>query len=679
MSTSPTFRDLPMRAPAIAANTAARAEAYRADIDGLRAVAVLAVVFFHAFPRAVPGGFIGVDVFFVISGFLITSILLRAQAEGRFSYRDFYARRVRRIFPALLLVLAAVLAFGWWVLLDDEFRTLGRQAGGGAFFVANLVFWREAGYFDAAAELKPLLHLWSLGIEEQFYLLWPVLIALSWRRRWPLLRVLWLVAIASFAINVLGIHSHRGASFYSPLSRAWELAAGGIVACLQLRPGRAPPAGWRAHLLSLAGAALIALGLATVRADKAFPGGWALLPVAGAACCIAAGGGGVLNRRLLSNRVLVWIGLLSYPLYLWHWPVLSFLRIVLPREPHELTGLAASVRVAALAASLLLAAATHGWLERRLRARAGGATVRWLGAGMVLVALAGCAVQAGLPARLHGPALQRMADAAADRDYHDGPTTGELGPFVTYRIGEGAHKVLLIGDSHVMQYAPRAAALAQRAPGRMASSYFTVFLACPPIPGVFARQGIECGARRDEGLRMALEGPFETVLVGACWNCYFTETLGLPMGFDLREGEAAYPIERREGEARALAALEGLLAALVQRGKKVYLLLDNPGGSGFDPARMLEGSRLGSLRVSREVTAPQPLSQAALNDQLLRIAAASGAKAIDVTRRMCRGGRCDRTLPDGSPAFIDEQHLRPAFTRAHADWLDEVLLRGPPP
>ncbi|WP_342455965.1 acyltransferase family protein [Variovorax sp. S12S4] len=152
---------------------------YRPDIDGLRAIAVASVVIYHAFPGVLPGGFIGVDIFFVISGFLISTILLQSQVAGDFSYRDFYARRIRRIFPALILVLLATLCFGWYMLLSDEFAQLGKQVTGGAAFFANFVFWADAGYFDTAAETKPLLHLWSLGIEEQFYIFWPVLLGVA--------------------------------------------------------------------------------------------------------------------------------------------------------------------------------------------------------------------------------------------------------------------------------------------------------------------------------------------------------------------------------------------------------------------------------------------------------------------------------------------------------------------
>ncbi|WP_445577643.1 Acyltransferase [Pseudomonas sp. E141] len=201
---------------------------YRPDIDGLRAVAVLAVVLYHAFPRDFPGGFIGVDVFFVISGYLITGILIKSLSRDSFSILDFYARRIRRIFPALLLVLFSCLLFGWFFLIDSEFQQLGKHAASGAGFVANLVLWSESGYFDSAAEMKPLLHLWSLGIEEQFYLVWPFVLWLAWQfRRASLALVPVLLFIISFYFSVTMVHVDPVGAFYSPLTRFWELAVGG--------------------------------------------------------------------------------------------------------------------------------------------------------------------------------------------------------------------------------------------------------------------------------------------------------------------------------------------------------------------------------------------------------------------------------------------------------------------
>jgi peptidoglycan/LPS O-acetylase OafA/YrhL len=201
---------------------------YRPDIDGLRAIAVLAVLGFHAFPRLCAGGFVGVDIFFVISGYLISSIIFEEVATGRFTYAGFYARRIRRIFPSLVTVLIAVLIVGFFLDFSTQFARLGTHVAAGAAFLSNFVLWREAGYFDIDAAYKPLLHLWSLGVEEQFYIVWPLMIAaLSGRR------ILWVVAavlLVSFTTNIVIVRSHPTAAFFLPATRFWELMIGSLLA-----------------------------------------------------------------------------------------------------------------------------------------------------------------------------------------------------------------------------------------------------------------------------------------------------------------------------------------------------------------------------------------------------------------------------------------------------------------
>jgi peptidoglycan/LPS O-acetylase OafA/YrhL len=218
------------------ANTSAKAvsiaaiHSYRPDIDGLRALAVLSVVCFHAWPEALRGGFVGVDVFFVISGYLISRIIIEALECGTFNFAGFYSRRILRIFPSFIVVLVACYAFAWFVLLPDEFELLGKHVAAGAGFISNIVLWSESGYFDVASELKPLLHLWSLGIEEQFYIFWPILLYVAWRLRVDRLYLIAAVLIASFTANVILVRIDPVATFYSPFTRAWELLLGSVLA-----------------------------------------------------------------------------------------------------------------------------------------------------------------------------------------------------------------------------------------------------------------------------------------------------------------------------------------------------------------------------------------------------------------------------------------------------------------
>jgi peptidoglycan/LPS O-acetylase OafA/YrhL len=357
---------------------------HRPDIDGLRAVAVAAVIGFHAFPSRIEGGFVGVDVFFVISGFLISSIILRDLESGAFTFRGFYGRRIRRIFPALLIVLAASYAIGWIVLSSDEYKRLGKHMAGGAAFLSNIILWGEAGYFDSAAHTKPLLHLWSLGIEEQFYIVWPLLLWLFRRRRPTTLAVTGLIALASFAINASEVRTHAEAAFYSPQSRFWELLIGSILAQLTMRERAAATLG-TGTTQSIAGAVMIVGGILLIRKEYPFPGWWAMAPVCGAALMIAAGPAAWPNRRVLSNRTLVWFGAISYPLYLWHWPLLSFVRTARLGAPTPWL-----LVVAVVFLSVALAWLTHELIESRLRfGKHQGAKAAWLGVAMSAACCAG--------------------------------------------------------------------------------------------------------------------------------------------------------------------------------------------------------------------------------------------------------------------------------------------------
>lgn len=357
--------------------------AYRRDIDGLRALAILSVVAYHALPAYVPGGFVGVDVFFVISGYLISTIIFKSLADNDFSFLEFYAHRIRRIFPALLLVMASCFVLGWFALLPEEYKQLGKHIAAGAGFVLNFILWKEAGYFDVASELKPLMHLWSLAIEEQFYLGFPLLIWLAWRIRINLTLVISVVLLLSFGGNLIGVNYDAVQTFFAPQTRFWELMVGVLLAWFSLnhsskgnvgfilgkrRTGRgvflydmAKELAWLRTVLSLLGLALILSSVFLFNKSMPYPGGRAVMPVAGSMLLILAGQESLINRILLSNRAMVFVGIVSYPLYLWHWPLLSFARIL------ESETLSLKIRLAAVVLSFILAALTYRLIERPIR------------------------------------------------------------------------------------------------------------------------------------------------------------------------------------------------------------------------------------------------------------------------------------------------------------------------
>jgi len=337
--------------------------AYRPDIDGLRAVSILLVIEYHAQPWLVSGGFIGVDVFFVISGFLITRIILTQLNARTFSSIDFYSRRVRRIFPALIVVLIVTYLIGWFVLLPNDFSLLGENIAAGVMFVSNLFQLNQVGYFAPDSAENPLLHLWSLGIEEQFYIFWPpvLLVILGSTRQRFWMKAL---AVASFAVSLLIYFGYQEWSFYSPISRGWELLAGGIVAARYVdQPEFERKAFLQSDDLSSTIGIVAIVGAAVcLKRESLFPGLDALLPVLGAVLIIVSPNSWV-NRIFLSNRLVVLIGLISYPLYLWHWPLLSYLWIVRNGVPNVLETLAAVI------IAFILAWLTFRFIETPLRRR----------------------------------------------------------------------------------------------------------------------------------------------------------------------------------------------------------------------------------------------------------------------------------------------------------------------
>ena len=428
---------------------------YRPEIDGLRAFAVLLVVSYHYF--GVRGGFVGVDIFFVISGYLISSQIFADLERGRFSLLEFYAKRIRRIFPPLLLMIVVILIAGWLLLLPTDFQSLGKHAAAGVAYVSNLLLWTEAGYFDAPSGYKPFLHLWSLGIEEQFYLTWPLAMILLFRTMRNKLVVLILLTVLSFALSLIATLKNQDMAFYMPVTRFWELAAGGVLAyCAQHQSTRLNQFQglWLSRWLTkfsfeIGLAALIAVVL-LVDKDSAYPGFWALMPVLGTVLILVRQPQSNFKEKILTQPTVVLIGKISYGIYLWHWPLLVLMHL---SDQHS--GLAKFI---ALILSFVLAYATYRFVEIPVRSIAVTRTsaIRFIVAGVcatVLVAVAGLLFASGVIHRswdeilIHTqytePTTGCAADARADKviDY------AALSLCVKTKY-PGHPSVLLVGDSH---------------------------------------------------------------------------------------------------------------------------------------------------------------------------------------------------------------------------------------
>jgi peptidoglycan/LPS O-acetylase OafA/YrhL len=502
---------------------------YRADIDGLRAIAVLSVLVFHAFPEWLSGGFIGVDVFFIISGYLISTIVFENINKQRFSFLEFYSRRINRIFPALFVVLIFSYGFGWLHLLADDFAQLGKHIAGGAGFISNLVLWSESGYFDKAAELKPLLHLWSLGIEEQFYFVWPL--AIWFISRWPKKVLPFILAITfiSFGLNVFYTNTNPVATFYSPFTRFWELLIGSLLAYItvyRLPVLHAIQAKYQSIFSSL-GLVLILAGAFILNQKSSFPGWWALMPTAGSALVIGAGTNAWCNQKILSNKVLVWFGLISFPLYLWHWPLLAFARLQEGETPSLM------VRIGLVLASITLAWLTYRFIEKPIRFNASyrihkNITLIFL---MILIGYLGynCFDRKGIAFR-HKFFMKEISGYTFDKVAEQRQRTcflmdisDDVNNFSTKCIHDDRpYKLVLWGDSHGGSIYPGFSDLERNNP-KISVTQFTAAGCGGLVPT--EEQGPFCQRANEVALREILKLKPNLVVVYKAWHPHYFEQI----------------------------------------------------------------------------------------------------------------------------------------------------------
>lgn len=656
---------------------------YRSDIDGLRAIAVSVVIGYHAFPSIMPGGFIGVDIFFVISGFLISSIIFGDIEKNNFSYTDFYARRIRRIFPALLLVLLVSLSFGWYVLFVDEFSQLGTQVAAGVGFLANILFWSQSGYFDSAAETKPLLHLWSLGVEEQFYIFWPLVLGFVWRRKLSFFLTMTIIAVLSFSINIYWISKDPSAAFFLPFGRMWELMAGGMLAYL----GKYRPQYFLANPLarsfaSLVGLTLLLVSVTLLSNGSLFPGWLALFPVCGTLLVIANGASWV-NSRLIGNPLLVYLGLISYPLYLWHWPLLSFAQIIENGTPDRL------IRVVAVLLGVLLAVFTFHFIEKPFRGNYEKRRIVLVSLAMLVIFALGIVVMKGLVSpRQNSELIQKISLAKNERNNFDlfdnAYVSGLNNGSKLYSKTAGPLTTLFLGDSHMAQYAPRVLKVLHDYP-QANSAVFAVGGDCLAIPNVYINYRPEC-ADLIGTVRAYLEQneSVDTIVFGGYWSHYFNGRITKNEAEIYFDGSYYYldgdgikhSFMYSDGIELAIAEMEVFLKSLAET-KKVFLLLDNPSGPNFSPGSLLRGSRFStitsSIQVEREYFRDEPIEPKRMNERLRKIANRIGVTVIDPFKTLCSQQRCKITNKFSEPIYYDNDHLRPYFVRKHANYIDVVM------
>ncbi|UUY06993.1 acyltransferase [Pseudomonas sp. J452] len=650
---------------------------YRADIEGLRAIAVLAVVAFHAFPFWLPGGFAGVDVFFVISGFLIGSIIISKLDDQSFSFIDFYSRRIKRIFPALALVMSFSLVCGWFVLLPNEYKQLGKHIAAGSGFAANWALWSESGYFDTAADLKPMLHLWSLGIEEQFYLAWPLILWAAWKLRLNLLTITLGLTAASFCLNIDMIRKDEVATFYLPFTRAWELMAGSLLAwiCIykhtelqrficNLAMAGGDPAHHGAAATAASALGLLMIGLPFLVLDKnsEFPGWTASFSVAGTILVIAAGQSSWINRVLLGSKIAVFFGLISFPLYLWHWPLLAFARIM------EDGNASREIRAAAVVSSIILAYATMKLIENNLRFRKHWSVPVSLLLIMALIGAAGAYIytNGGIPSRTteFNQRLDQFKGTAPE--FVVSKQCLEKHPLAKSCMESPDRKtdVMIIGDSHARRLFPGLASIYEKQ-GRGILALGGS--GCPPFIDIESGQRSSqprCAPLMKHAFDLALQAEIKTVFLASRGPMYLTGSgfgstpdadwkfvLTKPSNKELRDPKKLFEIGMRD-----------TVALLTKAGKKVVFVIDNP-ELGFHPMECLDLTRpvrMTEAKVIRPCAIERSSFDARVKDYLAIVHSVlkefPQVKVLDLPKAFCDENYC-YAEHDGKMIYQDGDHL----------------------
>jgi peptidoglycan/LPS O-acetylase OafA/YrhL len=637
---------------------------YRPDIDGLRAVAVLSVIAYHLSPRLLPGGYLGVDVFFVLSGYLITNVIWREALNGRLSIVQFYERRIRRILPALLSVLLVVSACAVVLLLPLDLVGYAKSVFSALAFAANIYFWRTTDYFTQLAEEKPLLHVWSLGVEEQFYIIFPLLVVLCIRwRRSSLLPVVSALVLLSLTADILANRaSAQWAAFYLLPMRAWEIGAGALLAL-------APPARhtnlWIRHALALMAAALLFAGLCFPLDSLV---GWApaaLWVVLGTILAVYLGGAGGSWLTLgLSTTPLVWVGLISYSLYLWHWPVFVFARYYLVRPLSRVE--------AAMAVALTFALATLSWryIERPFRDRTMPIrrVLTWVTCGFICLATTSVWVLAyrGFPSRINADVAR--IDSVVNSEYRCSLTnyipfgaSHACPMFLPSRNPEDA-TVALLGNSHAQMYAPLVADIL-RANNR--EGVLVPLNRCLPMPDYNLSTACMDAAARNLS---AIEGlpRIRVVILAMTWDH--------PGHMYTPQGQAP-----EANESKSLSeSLDRLIQSLEQRGKTVVLV-----GPVTPPAWESASVVARDLAFGHKVLEPMFLSESAFMAGHDGIIAHYSSRSDIIFIRpdliQCQEDKCDY-FRNGVPLFADTSHIAesalPLFRPAFEPALREAFIRA---
>ncbi|MCD8552853.1 acyltransferase family protein [Seleniivibrio sp.] len=640
---------------------------YRKDVDGLRAVAVLPVILYHAGISAFSGGYVGVDIFFVISGYLITGIISAEMSEGTFTVSNFYVRRIKRIFPALYFMMLVTIILSGFLLLPEHFRNFGKSVAATVFFSSNFFFWKQSGYFDAAAETKPLLHTWSLGVEEQFYIIFPLFLLWLYKKRHNIKLAVAAVFVCSLALSIFLTYRKPEMSFYLLPTRAWELMLGTMLSLGVFRRAESRALN---DILSVAGIAMIAFSVALFNAATPFPGYSALLPCTGAALLIYAGEKSIMGR-ILSFRPLVFIGLLSYALYLWHWTFIAFRNYY-----SNITGDAFFMsNWFIIAVTFLFAVLSYYFVEHPIRRRKFPVPSKLFKASaavMLLFTAIGTVIYKtdGMPFRMpESVSVVTDAPGSTYRNtdcYYRDPMKAKIDNLCRMGDKKGKPTFIVWGDSHALSLTD---GMNKFAAENGTTGVFAGKSSCPPLRLVrILINDVPTNCRQFNDIiykEVAADNDIKNVFLVGRWEVYSGKpTLGNDAGSEMRldDGITKDVIENNnlkvfeEGLVRTVGSLE-------RAGKNVYFVMDVPEVPYDVPSEMgkIEYFRRVFPALTSFVNSGLPYSHYQQRNEnvfkvLEKVKQKTNVKVVNVQDVLCRNGEC-RLTEGGKSLYADDDHL----------------------
>lgn len=643
--------------------TKSTALSYRPDIDGLRAIAVLSVLLYHAFPTIIRSGYVGVDIFFVISGFLITTIIRKEVMRDDFSILSFYQKRIRRIYPALILTLSGILFLSWFLLSTEEYAVTLKHVIFSSLFTENFLLWSEDGYFDKASIFKPTLHIWSLSIEEQFYIFWPFIIAFLVRRKLEIKGIL-LFIFLSFLINLYDIYNHPAAAYYSPLGRSWELMIGSLFSVIytDMKPKWSVK---RGSFLATAGFVMVVLSIFFIPTQKYFPGFSAIPVVVGSALIILYGENTIISKILTLKKV-VFIGLISYPLYLVHWPLMSFSSIILGRESSK-------ANAACLVLSFILATLIYKLVERPIAKKK--LTVSYALFCVMLIIPISSFVLIGSQSRVNEVKLANETEWSFLKGQYKkfGLTEFNNNGTGIYTLSKNVSgdSYIFLGDSHIAniaEYVDHQINSSQNPP----SVLIAAGGGCIPMPNVYTddKRRQSCWPMRSSAINMIKDKNINNIVIGGAWFMYFFNKKDY---YYVNNG-GKYSINTQQGRDMAISDMMQMIEDLVSSGKNVYFIKDAPYILDVSPG--IYRARLKpfvSYDAHEDLNVDIEKSQQEFIYSLAERAKKSGAKVIDIFDKVCLNGKC-KLIDDGQYIYADSGHFNPSWLRKNYSILSDIHI-----